>query len=152
MKLVIKFHQMEEVLGHYFKDVDDPRSLRNQRHSLMTLIGTTLLAVLSGIDSFSGMQDFVEMHFDELSKYFNLTSGVPSHDTYRRLWDSLSPTQFQASFQDFVKTLQTVSSDVISLDCKALHVVSTWCRANQLVLAQEKVDEKSNEITAIPKL
>ena len=152
---------MEEILGHYFKDVDDPRSLRNQRHSLMALIGTTLLAVLSGIDSFSGMQDFVEMHFDELSKYFNLTSGVPSHDTYRRLWDSLSPTQFQASFQEFVKTLQTVSSDVISLDGKtirnsgdgkALHVVSAWCAANELVLAQEKVDAKSNEITAIPKL
>jgi predicted transposase YbfD/YdcC len=152
---------MEEVLGHYFKDVEDPRSLRNQRHSLMTLIGTTLLAVLSGIDSFSGMQDFVEMHFEELSKYFNLINGVPSHDTYQRLWDSISPTQFQASFQEFVKTLQTVSSDVISLDGKtiknsgedkSLHIVSAWCRANQLVLAQEKVDEKSNEITAIPKL
>ena len=62
---------MEEVLGNYFKNVDDPRSLRNQRHSFMTFIGTTLLAVLSGIDSFRGIQDFVEMHFDELSKYFN---------------------------------------------------------------------------------
>jgi hypothetical protein len=52
IKLIIKFNQMEEILGHYFKDVEDPRSLRNQRHSLMPLIGTTLLAVLSGIDSF----------------------------------------------------------------------------------------------------
>ncbi len=99
-------------MGHYFKNIDDPRSLRNQRHSLMTLIGTTLLAMLSGIDSFSGIQDFVKMHFDELSKYFNLTSGVPSHDTYQRLWDSLSPTQFHASFQEFVKTLQKLLKKV----------------------------------------
>ena len=152
---------MKDIFAYYFREIDDPRSARNQRHSLTTLIGTTLLAVLSGIDSFSGIQDFVDMHFDELTEYFDFPGGVPSHDTYQRLWDSLSPTQFVASFQEFTRSLEKITGEIISIDGKTirnsgsdkpLHIVSAWCQANQLVLAQQKVDSKSNEITAIPKL
>lgn len=152
---------MQEIFKHYFQSVDDPRSLRNQRHPFITLIGTTFLSVLSGIDSFSGMQDFVEMHFEELRKYFEFPHGVPSHDTYQRFWDTISPVQFAASFFDFTKSLEKIAGQILSLDGKtirnsgqekALHIVSAWCHANQLVLAQEKVAGKSNEITAIPKL
>lgn len=71
---------MQEILAQYFEEVNDPRSIRNQRHKFITLVGTTLLSVLSGIDSFSGIQDFVEMHFDALKEYFDLSNGVPSHD------------------------------------------------------------------------
>lgn len=152
---------MQDKFAEYFKDVKDPRSIRNQHHPLMTLIGTTFLSFLSGIDSFSGIQDFVEAHFEELSKHFDFPHGFASHDTYQRLWDSLSPQQFQSSFQEFVQSLEKVSGEIVSLDGKtirnsgkekALHIVTAWCQANQLVLAQEKVDTKSNEITAIPKL
>ena len=62
---------MQDKFAQYFKDVEDPRSTRNQHHPLITLIGTTFLSFLSGIDSFSGIQDFVESHFEELSKYFD---------------------------------------------------------------------------------
>ena len=152
---------MQQFFKKYFNEVDDPRSLRNQRHPFVTLIGTSFMSVLSGIDSFSGMQDFVEIHFDELSKYFEFPAGVPSHDTYQRFWDGILPSQFEKTFYEFTKTLEKVTGKVINLDGKtirnsghekSLHIVSAWCQANQLVLAQEKVDTKSNEITAIPKI
>jgi len=152
---------MHEKFYEYFKEIEDPRSLRNQRHPLITLIGTTFLAFLCGIDSFSGIQDFVEMRFEELSPYFDFPHGVPSHDTYQRLWDGIDPAQFKAAFQEFVQSLHKVDSKIINVDGKtiknsghnkALEIVSAWCHANKLVLAQEKVESQSNEITAIPKL
>lgn len=145
----------------YFSDIDDPRSLRNQKHPLITLIGTTLLASLSGIDSFSGFADFIEAHYENLIEYFDFPYGCPSHDTYRRLWDAINPPQFYKSFLLFTESLAKLTQTFINLDGKtirhsgdekALHIVSAWCHANQLVLAQEKVDSKSNEITALPKL
>jgi predicted transposase YbfD/YdcC len=145
----------------YFKTIQDPRSNRNQKHPIMTLIGTTLLASLAGIDSFSGFADFTESHFEELEKHFEFPHGPPSHDTYQRFWDEVNPEEFYVSFEAFTQALVTAVGTYINVDGKtirnsgrdkALHVVSAWCQANQLVLAQEKVDSKSNEITAIPKL
>ena len=145
----------------YFSDVDDPRSPRNQKHPLITLIGTSLLASLAGIDSFSGFADFTEAHYEHLIDYFDFPYGSPSHDTYQRLWDTINPSQFYASFLLFTESLARLPQTYINVDGKAirhsgtekaLHIVSAWCHANQLVLAQEKVNEKSNEITALPKL
>ena len=152
---------MKDNLAVYFENLDDPRSKRNQRHPFITLIGTSLLAALAGIDSFSGIQDFVEMHLEALEEYFDFPHGVPSHDTYQRLWDELSPSQFKASFSEFIASLEKVASEIINVDGKTirnsgkektLHIVSAWCHNNHLVFAQEKVDSKSNEITAIPKV
>jgi hypothetical protein len=152
---------MKDTIANYFVNLDDPRSLRNQRHPLITLIGTSLLAALSGIDSFSGIQDFVEMHMDDLSNYFDFPHGLPSHDTYQRLWDNISPTQFQEGFAEFIESLEKVVSDVLSIDGKtirnsgkekAIHIVSAWCHNNQMVFGQTKVDSKSNEIAAIPEV
>jgi len=152
---------MKESIGSYFASIEDPRSLRNQRHPLITLIGTSLLAALCGIDSFSGIQEFTEMKMEELSTYFEFPNGCPSHDTYQRLWDGLSPSQFKDSFEDFIDCLEKVASEVICVDGKtirnsgkekAIHIVSAWCYENKLVFAQEKTASKSNEITAIPKV
>jgi predicted transposase YbfD/YdcC len=145
----------------YFENIQDPRSSRNQRHPLPTLIGTTLLASLAGIDSFSGFSDFTEAHIERLQDSFDFPHGVPSHDTYQRFWDAVSPVEFYQSFHEFTECLSKVTSSLINIDGKtirhsghdkALHIVSAWCHANQLTLAQEKVDSKSNEITAIPQL
>lgn len=145
----------------YFETIQDPRSIRNQKHPFMTIIGTSLLASLSGIDSFNGFAEFTEAKLEELQEYFDFPAGAPSHDTYQRFWDAVKPAEFYDAFQDFSESLATMASDIISLDGKTishsgtdkpLHIVSAWCRANQLVLAQEKVGRKSNEITAIPKL
>lgn len=151
---------MEKVLK-YFETVSDPRSCRNQKHPFMTLIGTTLLASLAGIDSFSGFSDFTEAHIEKLKNYFEFPYGAPSHDTYQRFWDAISPSEFYHSFEKFTHYLALLTGNIINVDGKtirhsgknkALHIVSAWCQTNQLVLAQEKVDKKSNEITAIPKL
>ena len=151
---------MEEALN-YFSNLQDPRSSRNQRHPLRTLIGVSLLASLGGIDSFSGFADFAEAHLDSLKTYFDFPHGVPSHDTFQRLWDGIDPNEFYQSFHHFTQHIINSQGDIISLDGKtirhsgqekALHIVSAWCRANQLTLAQEKVDSKSNEITALPQL
>jgi predicted transposase YbfD/YdcC len=108
-----------------------------------------------------GIQDFVESHFKELSEYFDLDGGVPSHDTYRRLWNEISPSILEESFREFIDCLKTMISKVISIDGKTirnsgtrspLHIVSAFCQNNQMVFCQEKVREKSNEIVAIPKL
>ena len=150
---------MQDTIAKYFENLEDPRSARNQRHPLITLIGTSLLAALSGIDSFSGIQDFVDMHMEKLQHYFSFPSGLPSHDTYQRLWDALSPTQFQSCFLEFIASLEKVASDVISIDGKtirnsgkdkAIHIVSAWCHNNRMVFGQKRVGSKSNEITAIP--
>lgn len=150
-----------EVILDYFEGITDPRSNRNQKHPLKTLIGTTLLASLCGIDSFSGFSDFAECHYEELQAHFDFPHGVPSHDTYQRFWDAVNPREFYESFEEFTETLATMTSEYINIDGKtirnsgsdkALHIVSAWCHANQMTLGQEKVHEKSNEITALPKL
>jgi predicted transposase YbfD/YdcC len=152
---------MQKIFSSAFQEMDDPRSSRNQRHSFITLVGTSFLAALAGIDSFSGIQDFVEAHYHELEEYFDLPGGIPSHDTYQRLWNEILPSQFLKCFGEFVESLQKVCSDIISIDgktirnsgqVKPLHIISAWCHQNQIVFAQEKVHEKSNEITAIPDL
>lgn len=152
---------MKEQLKPYFTDVKDPRSVRNQKHPFLTLIGTTLLACLSGQDSFTGIADFVESHLEVLQAYFDFKEGAPSHDTYQRLWDGIDPVQFCSAFHLFTSTLASLSKGVVSIDGKTIRhsgknqpfvMVSAWCEANQLVLGHQKVDPASNEIPAIPKL
>jgi predicted transposase YbfD/YdcC len=151
---------MEHVLK-YFETISDPRSSRNQKHPFMTLMGTSLLASLGGIDSFSGFSDFTESHYTVLNHYFSFPHGVPSHDTYQRFWDAIDPNEFYRSFEELTQSLAVLTGHLINIDGKTLrhsgkshplHIVSAWCQTNQLGLAQEKVVEKSNEIKAIPKL
>ncbi len=152
---------MKEEIQKYFAQVEDPRSVRNQKHPFVTLVGTTLLGCLGGQDSFSGIADFVQSHLESLMTYFEFPHGVPSHDTYQRLWDALDPIQFSGAFHVFTQTLAPLTAGVISIDGKTIRhsgkghpfqMVSAFCEANQLVLAHQKVEPHSNEITAIPKL
>lgn len=152
---------MQSELLSIFKNVADPRSYRNQRHPFISIIGISLLGVLSGIDGFSGLADYAEMHLEELQKYLDLPNGAPSHDTFQRVWSTISPTEFLESFHEFTQTIASVfKGGIISIDGKKIRnsgdnpltIVSAWCAQNELVLAQEKVSDKSNEITAVPKL
>lgn len=150
-----------ECLLKAFDQVSDPRSLRNQKHPLAMLIGTSMLASLAGIDSFSGFADFTECHQESLKAYFDFPCGPPSHDTYQRLWDAINPDEFHEAFHEFTLLLSRFHKGYIHIDgkavrnsgfTKALPIVNAWCEANHLTLAQVRVDEKRNEITAIPKL
>jgi predicted transposase YbfD/YdcC len=151
---------LKEQLASIFSGVDDPRSLRNQKHPFLSLIGISLLGALAGFDSFSGLADFAEAHHDSLKSIFDLPYGSPSHDTFQRFFDGIDPQQFTDHFILFTENLAQAISEIISVDGKTirnstenpLHIVSAWCEANQLVLGQVKIPEKSNEITAIPLL
>lgn len=151
---------LQDGLEKVFSGITDQRSQRNQKHPFISLLGISLLGALSGIDSFSGLGDYAEMHFDSLSKVFDLPNGAPSHDTFQRLFDAIDPDEFHTSFFRFTEQISQVLEGVIAVDGKTirnsgdnpLHIVNAWCETNQLVLAQMRVDEKSNEITAIPKL
>lgn len=151
---------MNQELGRVFNGVLDPRSHRNRRYKLTTILSITLLGGLSGIDSFSGLADFTEAHREELEKYLDLPNQNPSHDTFQRILSAISPSQFYNSFTEFTEQLLEIKEGVINIDGKTirnsgknpLHIVTAWCEANQLVLAQEKVPENGNEITVIPRL
>lgn len=97
----MKRERVMNLVERFFEDLKDPRSLRNQLHPFETLIGTTLICALAGIDSFSGIATYVELNIDFLEKYFHFPNGSPSHDTYRRLWDTLLPGRFIDCFHEF---------------------------------------------------
>jgi predicted transposase YbfD/YdcC len=153
-------------LQTHFADLEDPRIDRTKRHKLLDIVFIGLCAVVSGANDFVGMAKFGTSKKAWLEKFLELANGIPSHDTFNRVLSALDPEAFVSCFLSWVEDLQEATAGrVISIDGKTaratldrakgknpLHVVSAWAVQNQLVLGQEVVDAKSNEITAIPKL
>ena len=154
----------ENILS-YFSEMNDPRIDRTRRHNFEDIIFIAIASVLSGVESWNEMQQYGEMKKDWLESFLELPHGIPSHDTFNRFFASLDSEVFESSFLNWVKSIhKKTDGEVISIDgktmrgsrsqgCKsATHIVSAWADQNELVLGQLKVNEKSNEITAIPKL
>lgn len=154
-----------EELKSVYEQLEDPRIERNKKHPLLTIVFIVLCSALAGIDDWVGMEDYCEANFDFFQKHFDLKGGVPSHDTIGRVMSRIDISVFQECFVTFTKLLTKQMDGIIAIDGKtsrgsnslqqtkkALHVVSAWSSANSLVLGQVATDEKSNEITAIPKL
>lgn len=147
-------------LQRFFSNMEDPRAERNQKHPFLSLICIGLLGVLAGIDSFSGLADYVESYEEQLKDFIELPAGAPSHDTLQRFFSNINYEQFNMCFMEFTNYLAVKTKEFIAIDGKTirnsssnqLHIVSAWCDANSMVLGQIKVAEKSNEIKAIPKL
>jgi predicted transposase YbfD/YdcC len=155
-------------LHHHFADLIDPRAERSRRHELLDIIGIALCAVISGADSWTAIEAYGHAKRDWLARSFRLPNGIPSHDTFRRVFCLLGPEAFQRSFADWVAALAECgvgSRRAIPIDGKTvrrsgrrggglapLHLVSAWAGANHVSLGQVAVDDKSNEITAIPRL
>lgn len=152
-------------ISQYFASVVDPRMDRTKAHPLLNIIIISLCAVICGADGWVEIEQFGRSKQAWLATFLDLTNGIPSHDTFGRVFARLDPSQFQQSFVDWVRAIQTVQPNVIAIDGKthrrshdrrngktALHLVSAWASENRLVLAQVAVDSKSNEITAIPQL
>jgi predicted transposase YbfD/YdcC len=150
----------------HFADLKDPRLERTRLHHLLDIVFIALCAVVSGANDFVGMAKFGRTKKEWLTKYLELPNGIPSDDTFRRVLSALDAEAFVGCFLSWVEDLQEATAGrVISIDGKTaratldrakgkgpLHVVSAWAARNRLVLGQEVVDAKSNEITAIPKL
>ena len=152
-------------LEEHFSNVRDPRG-PNVTHQLFDIIAIAVLGTICGADGWVEIEQFGSQKLNWLSQYLLLPNGIPSHDTFGRVFSQINPEEFQASFTEWVQALhQITQGQVIGIDGKqlrgshdsgkgqrALYMVSAWAEQNHLVLGQRQVDEKSNEITAIPEL
>jgi predicted transposase YbfD/YdcC len=149
----------------YFEELRDPRVERNREHLLEEILLIAIAAVLSGAESWNDIADYGEDKREWLQTFLTLPSGIPSHDTFNRVFAALDPEEMEKGFVAWVSSIARLTAgEVVAIDGKTLcgtreggkkalvHMVSAWASSNNLVLAQRKVDEKSNEITAIPKL
>lgn len=150
----------------HFKELIDPRGSQGVLHLFISIVMIALLATISGAKGWEDIETYGVSHEDWLSSFLPLPFGIPSADTYRRLFERISPTAFEQSFESWLKGLVgDLDAQVIPIDGKtvrgsydrngkqsALHLVSAWASENRLFLGQVKVENKSNEITAIPVL
>jgi predicted transposase YbfD/YdcC len=153
-------------IAEHFRGVKDPRTGRQVDHFLIEIITIAICAVICGADSWVEVEEFGQAKEPWLRTFLNLPHGIPSHDTFGRVFALVNPHQFQSGFISWIEAISELTQgEVVAIDGKrlrrshdgrlgkaAIHMVSAWASANRLVLGQLKTDEKSNEITAIPEL
>ena len=153
-------------ISAHFGQVVDPRIERTKRHQLLDILTIAICAVICGADDWVEVEQFGNDKLEWLQTFLTLPHGIPSHDTFGDVFARIDPDEFERGFQAWVRTIaQLLPAEVIPIDGKrvrrshdhtlgksAIHMVSAWASSQQLVLGQVKVDEKSNEITAIPAL
>jgi len=146
--------------------MSDPRIDRTKRHNLIDILTIAICAVICGADSWVAIELYGCTKYEWLKTFLELPNGIPSHDTFARVFAQLNPQQFQSCFLNWIKSIQKITDgEVVAIDGKtlcgsydrnsdqtAIQMVSAWATTNKLVLGQVKVDSKSNEITAIPEL
>lgn len=162
MNIIRPFQNLEECFG----ELADPRVVGRCEHHLVEIIMVAVCAVLCGAESWSEVEEFGVAKEAWLKQYLELPAGIPSHDTFSRVFRLLDATAFQERFMKWVEaTFRVARGQVIAVDGKtargsrdsfrgqeAIHLVSAFAHQSGLLLGQRKVDEKSNEITAVPEL
>ncbi len=159
-------HEFLETLKACFSDLEDPRVQASCDHLLMDIIAVTILAVTCGADDWTDLETFGKLRHEWLKTFLKLPGGIPSHDTFRRVFGLLDRKQFAACLFGWTKAIhEATGGKLIAIDGKALrrsfarksgkamlHLVTAWSSENGLTLGQVPCEEKSNEITAIPEL
>ena len=154
-----------DLLSH-FSIIRDPRRVCGKRHKLEKIFGISVCAIMSGAESWTEVEEFGKAKEEWLSEFLDLENGIPSHDTFGRVFGLIDPEEFQVCFSSWVESLRKhVDKEIVAIDGKTLrrsfdkaneklpfHIVSAWAHENELSLGQVQVDKKSNEIKAIPKL
>ncbi|MBT4090320.1 MAG: ISAs1 family transposase [Candidatus Marinimicrobia bacterium] len=157
---------LARTIDDHFSSLTDPRYINKSDHILLDIITITICAVICGADMFTEIEAYGKAKYDWFKRFLELPSGIPSHDTFNRVFLLLNPNEFQSCFQQWIKTVASVTSgEIIAIDGKtlrrshdrsankaAIHMVNAWACHNGLSMGQYKTDQKSNEITAIPKL
>lgn len=148
---------------NFFEPINDNRRLYgNKQHELLDIVAISIAAVICGAETWEEIERYGQAKQKWLSTFLSLPNGIPSHDTFNRVISSINPNQFEQCFRNWVTSIVKATGDIISIDGKTIrgakvngkspiHMVSAWSSKN-LVLGQVKVNEKSNEITAIPEL
>lgn len=151
---------------NHFETLTDPRIERSKEHLLIDIVAIAILAVISGADGWGAIELYGKAKYEWLKGFLELPNGIPSHDTFSRVFARIEPKQFQECFLSWVNSItKKLELEVIAIDGKTmkqsydrnqsqkpLHIVSAWSSSHQLVLGQKKVNKKSNEVTAIPAL
>lgn len=152
-------------ITEYFAGLEDPRRF-NRRHKLLDILVIAICGALCGADGWEEIELFGESKEEWLRRFLELPHGIPSDDTYRRVFAALDVEQFENCFMDWIEAVEGLTAGQVvagdgktlrrshdrSADKKALQMVSLWASENGVVLGQRKVDDESNEITAVPKL
>jgi len=144
-------------------DIDDPRTGNGKRHELVEVLVIAVCAIFAEVEGFADIADWAEVKESWLRRFLRLENGIPSHDTFNRIFRILDPKQFEQVFRRWVSGVVGTLRQQVAIDGKALrgsaragaspvHMVSAFATRLGLVLGQEKVADKSNEITAIPTL
>lgn len=155
-----------EAIEEHFSKVVDPRVDRTKEHKLIDMIVIAICAVICGAEGWTDIENFGNSKLPWLKTFLELPNGIPSHDTFGRVFSMLDAQQFQLAFYEWVMAVnEIVHGQIVNIDGKrlagsgdkflgkrAIYMVSAWAEENEIVLGQRKVDEKSNEITAIPEL
>lgn len=151
----------------HFSKIEDPRILKKCEHKLIDILVIAVCATICRFDeSWDSVEEFGNERKDWFKKFLDLPNGIPSHDTFRRVFLLLNPSALNTCFVEWANSMrEKIPDEIIAIDGKTLagsrdgdirkkgvHIVSAWANENKLILGQLKVDEKSNEITAIPKL
>lgn len=158
--------QVQETWLSYFQELKDPRKKQGIEHNFLSIVIISVLAVIGGAVGWEDIELYAIGHEEWLRTFLNLERGIPSADTYRRVLAVLKPEALQVCFQGWINHIvQETGAQIIPIDGKemrgsydrnyqqgALRIVSAWAMENRLMLGQVKVNEKSNEITAIPLL
>jgi len=149
-----------------FSDLPDPRVARTRAHNLMDILVIAICAVICGAEGWDDMVDFAHAKHDWLRERLSLPSGIPCADTFRRVLSRLDPVSLQTCFRQWTQSIHELTQgEIIALDGKvlrhsfdsacglaAIHMVSAWASQARLVLGAVKIEEKSNEIPAVPAL
>lgn len=153
-------------IAAHFRGLRDPRVERTKKHLLLDIVVLAVCAVICGAEGWEEIEEFGRQKQAWLKRLLKLPHGIPSHDTIARVFRRLKPQEFQECFLSWTKALEhELGLDQVVIDGKtlrrsfdraaaknALHLVSAWTTRNRLVVGQQAVDGKSNEITAIPEL
>lgn len=156
----------KSTLTHHFAQLKDPRKFHSPPHLLLDIVTIAICAVICGADDWVAIETFGQAKEAWFRKFLRLPHGIASHDTFGEVFAALDPAQFQQCFVSWVTSIsQLTEGEVVAIDGKtlrrshdkgagkaAIHLVSAWASQNRLVLGQVKVEDKSNEITAIPEL
>jgi predicted transposase YbfD/YdcC len=153
-----------EIYEH-FKTIHDPRIERGKKYLLEDIIFIAIVSIICGADDWNEIEEFANLKIVWFRKFLLLPNGIPSHDTFNRVFSLLDPKKYTELAMKLFSPTVLEGLDFISIDGKTvrrsvdkknnkfpIHIVSAWSSRNSLTLGQVKVDEKSNEITAIPEL